>query len=131
LKLSLPADTDAAELLEAVEESRADMGAVGWAEFVTDTATAAAALGALHASGAYVVRVGGRLVGVVALQPMDDGALNLACWIRVSAQRLGHATAACTRVLMGARGARIVADPPAENFRSVAAVARLRAQKVL
>ena len=113
-------DADAPELLAAVEESRADMGHVSWAPLVVDLASAEAVGRAL---GAFVVRVAGRFVGLVALQPLGV-AHGLAYWVRVSEQRKGYALAACRELLATAPGL-VVAEPDEDNARSRALLERL------
>lgn len=115
---------DAADLLEAVDESRAHMEHVAWAPLVVDLESAARFVG-LQGSGIRGIRVDGRFTGLVALQPMEDGRLNFASWVRASEEGKGIAYEA-GRLLLATRGSAVVVAPvdPA-NARSVAYVKRL------
>lgn len=115
---------DPGELLEAVEQSRASMGHVAWAPLVVDIESARRFV-ALEGTGIRGVHDDGLFRGLVALQPMDDGRLNFAAWIRSGYEGKGIAYEA-GRLLLATRGNAVVVAPvdPA-NARSVVYVARL------
>lgn len=120
-------EADGPELLEAVEESRADMAEVHWAPLVTDDESARRAALALGDVGTYAIRhePSGRFLGAVMLwRAAEPRAATLAFWVRSSAQGRGFGRAgAAALVSLGLSRLgflTIVTDVATDDARSVA-----------
>lgn len=121
LHLAPVASADALELLEAVEESRADMGHISWAPLVVDLESAERMARALGATGSCAVRDDGAFVGVVGLEPL----VSLACWVRREEQRQGYAADAARLLIARSSASTVMADPEQTNPCSLALLRRL------